>query len=682
MSNVEILDASSNVIWSNSSNCDGAYAYYNSLGAAPILVQGESYTLRVTIINNYNWRQQHLAMWLDLNGDGDFYGSDEYIGGTAGSPTENWNMLATNYDYDGTFSRSFTMPSSGVLNTYTRMRISNSYEYDYDFIGDPCYDTESAETEDYDVITLGTRNNYDLAAVAVNPAPSFCGDAGDKVLVTVANLSGMGKVAGFDINVDVNGTLNGNPISTTFTETITDSIDMDQLYTAYITGLNTLGGADISLTAYITWPDDEDNSNDQARDVYWYILGTPDDAVPPQTSVTRCGSGSFDLSSNYVTDQTSLWWDESSDGNVVYVGDDFTTPNLVSSKTYYVEKAKFGNSVWLGAGFDYYGYDDQQPGYFFNIRTNASGILLDGINWYAGSNNPTDLYLFYKADGYGGSESDESAWTLATKITGYVPENYPDPSFLPTSVVIPPGATYGFYLFSSDGNAAPWYTYNRYDGYDDGTISVQGDACSYGSGAMFSPNVNTGPSMDFQLLYRRACLSSSRVAVDANVKRIPTGSSLAKGAVFNGTYRSGSVTNFDHVKAGDQNQYNIVAPTGFNNADHNVTWKVMSLSVTKPSGAAVASSLYSYAVPSSSGPGKFTFKPNATLTDSLIQVNITMRNLNPSNLCDSTITRYIYVAPVPKTSFGVLNACNGDKVSFNNQTTLSTGTAGARASDM
>ncbi len=61
-------------------------------------------------------------------------------------------------------------------------------------------------------------------------------------------------------------------------------------------------------------------------------------------------------------------------------------------------------------------------------------------------------------------------------------------------------------------------------------------------------------------------------------------------------------------------------------------------------------------------------------TDSLIQLNITMRNLNPSNLCDSTITRYIFVAPVPKTSFSAVNACNGERVSFTNLTTISTGT--------
>ncbi len=605
ITNVEVLDASSNVIWSNSSGCQN-YTYYNNLSNVLVLEEGKSYKMRLTVTTGYNL--MHGGAWIDFDGNNDFYGTNEYVGGTAGSPTFVWAQLngwGTTY----ISTRTFDMPTSGLTTRLTRMRLRSGYQYD-NFYGDPCNSVYYPETEDYDVLVLKKRSQLDITPVRVNNPSSFCGSTNDSIRVGIINLSSNGKIAGVTVGAKVTGTIGTTPVNAVYTKSFGDSLPVDYPVQVAIAGINTANGVSLTITPFVKYPGgDSIPSNDTGTAVIWNALGTPVNAVASQTDVYRCGVGKLKLSSTQVASQNSLWWTQASGGTLMNVGDTFNTPTQTVSQTYYIEKVKFGPSGDLGA-FSNYSYYQYYAGGFFNITTGGSPILLDSVIWFCPSTTATDVSVYYRTGPYGGYETNATSWTLLNKTTGYVPKSGSTGNTAAMGMIIPANSTYGFFIFSNASSSMPYY--KQGGTVSDASISIYSNSFSYGVGVAFN-SYTTGIGLDLRAFYRRACVSSSRVAVNANVKRIPTGASLSKAAVFNGTYRSGTPANFDHVKAGDQNQYDLVAPTGFNNADHNTTWKVMSVSVTKPSGAAVASTLYSFANPTASGPGKFIFKPNATL---------------------------------------------------------------------
>lgn len=64
------------------------------------------------------------------------------------------------------------------------------------------------------------------------------------------------------------------------------------------------------------------------------IIG-PLPAAPSVANVSRCGSGTVDLTA--VSGQTVYWYSSSTGNNLLFTGPTFTTPNISSTTTYYVE---------------------------------------------------------------------------------------------------------------------------------------------------------------------------------------------------------------------------------------------------------------------------------------------------------------------------------------------------------
>lgn len=116
---------------------------YTLLSTSPVfsLSAGSSYTITVQGGTIYG---TNLAMWIDLNGDGDFADQGEYF-------SQGWAALAAN----NTRSYNFTIPCNGAVSGTTRLRLRTDYEFSAAWNASmSCSNVNYGETEDY-TITMG-----------------------------------------------------------------------------------------------------------------------------------------------------------------------------------------------------------------------------------------------------------------------------------------------------------------------------------------------------------------------------------------------------------------------------------------------------------------------------------------------------------------------------------------------
>lgn len=167
--------------------------------------------------------------------------------------------------------------------------------------------------------------------------------------------------------------------------------------------------------------------------------------------------------------------------------------------------------------------------------------------------------------------------------------------------------------------------------------------------------------------------SNDTAKTTMNVNASPSGSFIGKSIPFT-TPRpltQGTDVDPDIVAAKDALTYEIGTPVGYTSGGFGTTWDIVSLTVKTKNGTTVSPTLYTYTQPSSGGNGKISFNPDSTLTDSAIVVSFVV--INKSTLCDSALTRHIFVAPRPKVDFSAVNVCDKEDVVFTNNTTISSG---------
>ncbi len=158
-----------------------------------------------------------------------------------------------------------------------------------------------------------------------------------------------------------------------------------------------------------------------------------------------------------------------------------------------------------------------------------------------------------------------------------------------------------------------------------------------------------------------------------NVNASPSETTITKGTPFT-TPRpltNGTKLDPDIVAAKDMLSYDITAPKGYLNTGYGFTWNIPSFTVKTKNGTVVPSALYSFTPPVGATNGKITFSPDSTFTDSSIVVTFSV--VDKTTLCDSILSRYIYVAPKPKVGYTAVNVCDKEDVIFSNGSSISSG---------
>lgn len=447
---------------------------------------------------------------------------------------------------------------------------------------------------------------------------------------------------------------------------------------------NFADGQNYRVKAWTSLPNNKTDSvsdNDTFKVNFRYLGPAMD---PTVTDVIKCGPGRAPLVAKPGNSADSLvWYDAAVGGNTIAKGKNTLSPPLnLGVNTYYVQAFKItGNMALANSMTPSTGTGTTYSGGFANL-TPKTDILLDSFTLVLTANVPNATFHVYMKTGtHVGFETTPGAWTqivtdgvARVRLVGSYYRAY----IKVPEVLLTKGVTYGFYITSTPVTSSiPWRIAAVTGGFtiSDANLSVFQDRINYGTTLFAAPVLNSQLALESH--YRPANCPSSRVPVKVTVKPSPHGATFAKSAPFQTTQpnTNGSKGNPDIVANGDVLTYEMTPPTGYANADFNSTWKIRSFNITTAKGRKISPSYVtpSNPAPSGSNNAKFTFTPDQFLIDSTLIITAVLEDLGP-HYCDSTLTRYIFVAPRPKADFAFPQpVCDGDNVIFENNSTISSG---------
>lgn len=481
----------------------------------------------------------------------------------------------------------------------------------------------------------------DLAAIAIiSPSNRFCGDSATKIRMVITNL-GTNSQSGFNVVAKITG-LTTQTFTYSYTGTLA-SLKNDTI--TFASSLNTYQGGTYNLSVYTTLSTDQDRTNDTVKTTF-VADAIPANPTPKNTAI--CSGNTAQLVAGKPSGSSLQWFTSSSASTPVFTGDTLTTPVLTSSSTYYVS-ASFAKPGSVGPSTNTSvstsgGYTKSTYKVYFDA---INPLKLDSVAVIANGTGTVTIELY------------NSSNTLITSAAGNV-------SLANTKVFIPLGFTVpsgtGYYLQLNTSNTTP-SLYRNTSGasypYTSSAISITGNS--------FDPDYYYY-FYDWQ--YTAAGCPSPRVPVTVTVNKAPAGVAIKKGSVFNGTFNTGSPVDPDRVCAGSTINYELTPPTGLTNAGFGTTWTITNISFATANGTPAKDTVITY--PSSSGNGNLKFNPIASLADSTLILNITVKNLSTG--CDTSFSRYVSVGYQPIAKFSANNVCNGSGMTFTDSSTSNAST--------
>ncbi len=415
------------------------------------------------------------------------------------------------------------------------------------------------------------------------------------------------------------------------------------------------------------------NQDDTLRSILKF-MGSPKN--PTTTDIRRCGVGVVDLKATPGDSKDIiLWWDKSSGGTSIGEGHTIKSPFLYQNTTYYAEAIRGGQVTTHKNGFNggtiVTGDLTTYNGAMFDLTTGVSALLLDSLSFRLWQNITGSTYeLYYREGGFNGYTTNASAWTklssgvgkfhLATEGNILTVENL--------KMILKPNTVYGFYFTTEPTTGNDIYLNSGNTAYNNGDMSFQGGTCHWG--LFGSVGTYTTWSIDVRAGYRKTCPSSGRTKLDVEIVPLATGANLNQGSTFNGVYRAGTEPGPDYASEGRTISYELQPPTKFTNSEFGTKWYISSLSMGTINGTPIPTGDTTMSMPGASN-GKMSYTPSWGWADSTIRIVVNLFDVSTG--CDTTLVRYIFIAPTPRTSFEVKNGCLGTPLEFFNKTTISSG---------
>ncbi len=491
-----------------------------------------------------------------------------------------------------------------------------------------------------------------------------CGAVNEPMVVTISNYGTVDIAASSNIAVK---TILTGVASGTYNKVFNRALKSGASDTVHIGNFNTasMSGA-LNIKSWARWSSDTVYKNDTVK-ITLDISGSP--AAPTPKDVIKCGQGSVRLNAGVPSNTSAMWYNSSTSTNVLAIDSIYNTPFLyVGSTTYYVESARLGKGKTLSTGLTAGGYwfGNIQSGNMFDI-TNNKTLVIDSFSVNVNHVNVlSTINVYVKTGTFAGYETNSSAWTLIKTVTSVQAKGIGNHTIIKMGGYTMPPGSYGVYIQISDGIV-----------FNAGSLSFSNADMTLKGGSAIT-NAFGGIASNYtwagNLYYRTLC-SGPRVAVTATVKPSPYGGAFIKGTPFNTPQptTSGTIASPDIVAAKDVLTYEITPPKGYSNSAYGSTWLTSGLTLRTKSGRVLnPTPYYSYTAPSSTN-GIITFNADSLLTDTTIIMTISLRDLGPW-YCDSTLTRYIFVAPRPVSDFKFNQpVCDGDAVLFTNLSKISSG---------
>lgn len=503
----------------------------------------------------------------------------------------------------------------------------------------------------------------DVQTVSVDAPTSPCGDANDSIKVTVRNNSA------FTIkNIPVKVQLSGGLLSGTKSATI-DSIEASSTKQVTLVGGNTTAGGTLNVTAYTELTGDNTKTNDTTK-FSLTVIGTPAD--PTVTVGSRCGVGSVRLSANTSLTTDSIVWYENNPPTGLPVGLDrvLQTPTISGTRDFYAAAVR--GDITPQQLSTFFPGGNGNTGTMFDVIP-QKGIVIDSLTFteFTSASGTYVMRVYYKEGTYVGFNNNPGAWTTIGDYSVTSAGNNAQLKFDIDDTRLAAGKTYGMYITIISGPSNSVAYTNGNNTYSDANLRIE---TGIGTGALFPATFNNPRSWNGTIHYKLQGCISNLVAVKATVNPVAAGTTLAGKMGSKGTFNGGILTTPDVNASPDSIMYDLVTPTGFNNADYGSagTWEVSSITATTKGGIAVPASMYSLVNPTSLTGGVFRLHTDTTFTDSVLKVDVNVRRLD--NGCDTTITKYVYIAARPKARFNAPEVCEDDITLFDNGSYLQTGT--------
>ncbi|MCX6352219.1 MAG: PKD domain-containing protein [Bacteroidetes bacterium] len=488
---------------------------------------------------------------------------------------------------------------------------------------------------------------HDLKFVStIFPLPSSCGDSFSKLMVIVKN-EGTKSETNFDVYSKING---GAPTKITCTKTLAPGASDTLVFSGTI---NTYAGGMLSFKSYTDLSTDMLHNNDTLLE---YIPIHPGPIAANGYDGFNCSTGVVKIVAKGKDPNYKInWYSSPTSSTILASGDTFLTPSLNSDSTFYASVTNVRNykagSPYKAGGTSSYFYT-YKAGLMFrafqdfsldtvSIYPDASGKivinLLDSIGNIIGWDTSTVItktkgkeikYALYdKANSTKGfSLKKGNSYSLQYAPVSGSPNLFTEVG----SSLKYPYTTLGILnVIGSTDKSSPQYTYYYFYNWK---VSLIGD-----------------------------CEGPNRVAVTAHVNKNITGSSVSKGSLFNGAFKSGTKTDPDMVCQGNTINYSISSPTGYTNSDYNKKWKIMNISVKTKTGISSTDTVLQYP---SSKDFSISFSPKKINTPDSLFI-LTAWVTNPDGSCPVNIMRYIKVSSIPTANFGYDKIlCEGTPLKF------------------
>ncbi len=398
-----------------------------------------------------------------------------------------------------------------------------------------------------------------------------------------------------------------------------------------------------------------------------YMLGTPSNPVP--SDVERCGVGTVQLTAKTGNSKDEvLWYDSPAGGSIVANGQTATSPFLYQTDSFFAEAARFSSPFFLansvgGGSYIVSTSTADIEGGFMELKTGVAALTVDSFIFTAYQASSTPYKLYIKKGAFTTNPVDWTLLSEGTVATYGTSGTWPAFTVPADGYTLAANTTYSIYVEVTDNNIM----------LDPGTRDAADEFLSFSGntvtlGSFGSQGAYTTYALSMGIHYRYGCVSNGRVGMEAKVKEQLQEAAVIEGNNFDGYFKRGSKNDPDLTTEGRSITYELKPPVNNPNSSFGTTWTISSIDFSSVNGTPIPTGDLSTTNPTSTDNGTLTYSPSVGWEDSTIMATIGIRNL--ANGCDTFITRYIYIAPIPTANFEVTRVCLGDVTEFTNTSSV------------
>jgi len=290
--------------------------------------QSVPFTIKLSSCDATN-ASRAVKIYVDFNNNGTFTDPGEEVAGS--SVLTGGNNI--------TFTGNILVPAGMTVGNSTRMRIVAEETTDTSTI-QPCGTYGNGETQDYTVTFAALTNDVSVSTV-VDPLQGSCQTDTQRISVRIKN-SGTALQVNVPISLKV---ISGNTVLANVTTVYPDTVPaLSSVIYTFQTGYTSTAGTTYIIQAGTSLPGDQNPANDTISDTLTISAGS--EKVTGEAEICSTTTPIAGLKAN-LTDSTDavLWFDSPTATTPIASGNQATTTDIPSNKTYYLGLNEISGSV-------------------------------------------------------------------------------------------------------------------------------------------------------------------------------------------------------------------------------------------------------------------------------------------------------------------------------------------------